>query len=184
MLQTKNITKKMEDFHLINDLYLAAFPRQEREPMSMLLSRAKKGVAKFEAYYDDGIFVGLSSVSTQGDLSYVQYLAVVSTEQSKGYGGQILSHIKEIHLQNRIFLNMEIEDETAENAQQRKKRRAFYLKNGYVPTGLNMIIAGSKLELVIQNGTCTADEIRRFFRKYFGFLLYKYFLRIKVWEIM
>ena len=182
MLQTRAVTKKMEDFHLIHDLYMTAFPPNEREPLSILLGRAKQGTAKFEAYYDEDIFVGLSSVTTQGDLSYVQYLAVVSTGRSKGYGGQILSHIKETHPQNRIFLNMEVEDETAENSEQRKKRRAFYLKNGYVPTGINMSIAGNVLEVVIINGTCTAEEVKKFFRRYFGFIITKW-LRIKVWEI-
>ena len=183
MLQIKNITKKMEDFQLINDLYLSAFPRREREPLSLLLYRAKKGSSKFEAYYDDGVFVGFSSVLTRGDLSYIQYLAVVSTERSKGYGGQILLHIKEAHQQKRIFLNMEAEDETAKNAKQRQKRRSFYYKNDYVTTGLNAEIAKTKFELMIINGTCTAEEVRLFFRKYFGPLTSTFILRIKVWEV-
>ena len=182
MLQTKQVTKKMDDFQLVHDLYMTAFPPKEREPLSILLGRAKQGAARFEAYYDDGVFVGLSSVTTQGDLSYVQYLAVVAAGRSKGYGGQILSHIKDTHPHNRIFLNMEVEDETADNAEQRKKRRAFYLKNGYAPTGLNMSIAGNMLEVVILNGTCTGDEVYKFFRKYFGFIITKW-LRVKVWEI-
>ena len=181
MLQAKPITKKMEDFSLIKEVYTNAFPGREGEPISLLLGNAKKGITKFEAYYDEEEFVGLSAVSTQGDLSYVQAIAVVPEDRSKGYGSQILSYIKETHSQNRIVLNLEVQDENATNAEQRKRRREFYLKNGYVSTGINAHIAGNDLETMVINGTCTAEELRRYFRKYYGFIISK-LIRIKVWE--
>lgn len=180
-MNSTQITKQMADFHLVEGLYLSAFPPEEREPLSLLLSRAKRGRARFEAHYDNGEFVGLSSVATVGGLAYVQYLAVVADKQSKGYGGRILAHIKETHPQLRIFLNMEILDGQAANAEQREKRRAFYIRNGYSPIGLSMTIAGNTLEPMATNGTCTADELRKFFKSYFGFILY-IFLRVRVWE--
>ena len=181
MLHAQPVTKKMADFHLIKDLYQTAFPPREREPLSMLLSRAKQGTAQFNAYYDGDTFVGFSSAATQKDLTYVQYLAVAATGRSKGYGGQILQLIKEAHPQNRIFLNLELEDDTAKNAEQRKKRRVFYLRNGYTPADFNIMIGGNALELMTINGTCTADEVQAFFRKYYGFIIFKW-LRIKLWS--
>ena len=181
MLQVKPITKKMNDFELIKELYTNAFPGREGEPMYLLLGNAKKGITKFEAYYDEEELVGLSAVSSQGDLTYVQAIAVAPVGRSKGYGSQILSYIKEAHPQNRIVLNLEVQDENATNAEQRKRRREFYLKNGYVSTGIYAHIAGNDLETMVINGTCTAEELREYFRKYYGFIISK-LIKVKVWE--
>jgi len=181
MLQVKPITRKMEDFSLIKEVYTNAFPGKEGEPISLLLGNAKKGTTKFEAYYDQKKFVGLSAVSTQGDFTYLQAIAVAPSGRSKGYGSQILSYIKETHPQNRIVLNLEVQDETAANAEQRKRRKGFYLKNGYVSTRIYAHIAGNDLETMVINGTCTAEELRRYFRKYYGFIISK-LIKIKVWE--
>ena len=181
MLQVKPITKKMNDFELIKELYTNAFPGRGGEPMYLLLGNAKKGITKFEAYYDEEELVGLSAVSTQGDLAYLHAIAVVPAGRGEGYGSQILSYIKETHPQNRIVLNLEIQDENATNAEQRKRRRDFYLKNGYISTGIYAHIAGNELETMVINGTCTAEELRRYFRRYYGFIISK-LIKIKVWE--
>ena len=182
MLQIKNITRKMNDFNLIKNLYKTSFPKKEREPLSSLLRRVKKG-AKFEAYYDGGLFVGLSSVQTIGDLSYVQYLAVEPSYHSKGYGSQILTHIRESNKGKRIILNIEMENENAKNLEQRKKRREFYLRNGYETSNLIVIISGNKLELLIYGGTCTKEEVIDYFRNYFGYFLFKIILRLKIFRM-
>ena len=181
MLQAKPITKKMKDFRLIRELYTKTFPGREGEPLSLLLGNAKRGITKFEAYYDGAELVGLSAVTTQEDLTYIQAIAVAPAGRSKGYGSQMLSYIKETHPQNRIALNLEVQDENAKNAEQRKRRKEFYLKNGYVSAGINAHIAGNDLETMIINGTTTVEEMRRFFRKYYGFIISK-LIKIRVWE--
>ena len=181
MLQAKPITKKTKDFNLIKELYTNAFPGREGEPMYLLLGNAKKGITKFEAYYDREKLVGLSAVATKGDLTYVQALAIAETSRSKGYGSQILSYLRETHSQNRMVLNLETQDEGAKNAEQRKRRKEFYLKNGYVSTGVYAHIAGNDLETMVINGTCTAEELRKYFRKYYGFIISK-LIKIRVWE--
>ena len=182
MLIIKPIIKQSPDMPLYKALYQEAFPPSERKPMRMLFAGPKWASVQFNAYYDGDTFVGFSQAVTCGGLTYVAYLAVVNTGRGKGYGRQILSLIRKSHEDSRIFLNMEIEDDTAPNAEQRRKRRLFYLKNDYTPTGLNMTISGNTLELVVTNGTCTIDEIRGFFRRYWGFLWSK-LLKIKVWEV-
>ena len=181
MLRVKPITKKMEGFNLIKEVYTDAFPGREGEPISFLLANAKKGITKFEAHYDEEKFVGLSAVSSQGDFTYVQAIAVTPAGRGEGYGSQILSYIKETHPQNRIVLNLEVQDEGAKNAEQRKRRKEFYLKNGYVSTGIYAHIAGNDLETMVINGTCTAEELRRYLRKYYGFIISK-LIKVKVWE--
>ena len=170
MLRIQPITKKLNNFHTVEDLYLSAFPKQERVPPKVLLGQTKRDVVKFNAYYDEDEFVGLSYTVTYGDLTYLFFLATRSDVRSKGYGAQILECIKAQHPNSRIVLNLEAQDETADNSEQRKKRKAFYLKNGYTPTGMTLEVRGNVLELLFlaDKGTCTEDEFKALFKKFWG----------------
>ena len=176
MLQAKPITKTSDDFHIVNDLFLSAFPKAEQAPMSFLLQRAKKENIDFTAYYDNDIFAGFSYTVTQKDLTYVLYLAVSANSRSKGYGTQIMSHIKSLNPNNRIILNIEAQDETAENNEQRKRRKIFYERIGYTPAGFSLKMNGILYDVLINGGDCSADEFMALFKKYMGtivFFLYR-----------
>ena len=175
MLQVQAITKKLKDFRLVLDLYYSAFPSSEQAPIFFLLQRAKKDNIKFSAYYDEDIFVGFSYTITFGDLTYLLYLAVRQDIRSKGYGAQILKHIREFYPENRIILNIEIEDATAENNAERIRRKSFYIRNGYSLAGFSLEMSGNMFEFLISGGVCIADEFRELFKKYMGSLLFAFY---------
>ena len=172
MLSAQPITKDFKDLGLFNDLYKSAFPKSERAPMAFLFQRAKKDMVKFTAYYDEATFVGFSYTITVGDLTYLLYLAIQTNIRSKGYGAQILSNIKEQHPDNRIVLNIEIEDEKADNNAERIRRKSFYLKNGYNLTKIHFEMNKNKFDVLVNNGTCTAEEFKLLFKTYMGTLPY------------
>ena len=136
--------------------------------MVFLLSRIKKDFIDFLAYYDDDKFVGFTYLITEGDLTFIQYIAVDSTLHSKGYGSAILSQIKALYPNNRIALNLEMLDENAENTEQRIKRRAFYDKNGYEDTGIITDVHGNTLDTLILGGTTTVEELHVLLKKFTG----------------
>jgi len=98
--------------------------------MGTLLKRSKREGIDFIAYYDEEKFIGLAYLITFENLTYLWYLAVVQDLRSQGYGAQVLSHIKENYPDNCIVLNLEAENPAASNNEQRKIRKAFYLRNG------------------------------------------------------
>lgn len=71
-------------------------------------------------------------------IGYILFLAICSEKRSKGYGSKALFLMKEQYANYQLALDMEIIDETAENIEQRKARKKFYLKNGFYETGFMM----------------------------------------------
>ena len=152
------------------------FPRNERIPMPFLLWRAKKEYVDFLAFFDDGKFVGFTYLVTQKDLTLVLYIAVSDKIQSKGYGGKIMSHIRELYPANRIILNIEALDEQAKNNEQRIKRRAFYIKNGYKSSGIIATDKKATFENLIIGGSCKIEEYKALIKKFTG-LIFGLFVR-------
>jgi len=175
MLTTQPITKNFKDFHMIQALYRSAFPRQEQAPMMFLLRQTKREEITFNAYYDEGTFVGFTYTITFDNLTYLAYLAVRSDIRSKGYGAQIMQHLRESYPNNRIVLCLEVQDETAVNSAQRERRRAFYHKNGYDSAGFSCVQHGNHLDVFINKGRVTPEEFRALFKQYLGAVLFVFF---------
>ena len=176
MLSAKPITKAIkhdrEGFQHIKDLYSTAFPRQEQVPLPFLINQTKKESVKFDAFYDDDVFVGLTYTISYKDISYLWYLATRSDLRSKGYGSQIMQHLHEVHSDKRIILNLDVQDESAADNDIRKKRKEFYLKNDYTSTGYSCIFNGNKLDVMSINGHVAPDEFVSIFKEFFGFMYF------------
>ncbi|MCL2619788.1 MAG: GNAT family N-acetyltransferase [Defluviitaleaceae bacterium] len=174
MLTAHPVTKKSKHFQQFVSLYKSAFPVAEQAPIWLILRRAKKDYIKFDAYYDKEIFAGFTYTVTHKNVTFVLYIAVEATHRSKGYGSQIINRIKEAYPNNRIILYIEAEDESAENNQQRKKRKQFYIKSGFSSAGINLKMMGVVYEMMTWNGQCTAEEFSAVNKKFFGSVLYAF----------
>jgi len=176
MLSVKPITKAIkydkEGFQHIKDLYSSAFPRQEQVPLALLINQTKKDTVKFDAFYDGDVFVGLTYTISFKDMTYLWYLATQPDLRSKGYGSQIMRRLHEVYPNNRIVLNLDVQDESAADREVRKKRKEFYIKNGYSSTGYLCTFAGNKLDVMSINGNVTSDEFLSIFKNYFGPIMY------------
>ena len=176
MLHTKPITKEMNDFSLIEDLYYTAFPKREQVPMGILLSRTKNKDIRFEAYYDGNVFVGFTYVITNKDLTYLFYFATSAEVRGEGYGTQILSHFKASYPNQRLVLNCLAEDENAADNDMRKRRQNFYLRNDYIYAGFSCKMNGNHVIAFTQSDTITTEEFSAVFKKFWGpiwFILFK-----------
>ena len=166
MLKIKPVTRNSEDFQMIKTLYTSSFPKIEQTPMWFLLQRAKKDYVEFNAYYDGEVFVGFVYLMLHENLTYIMYIAIDTKHRSKGYGSQIMNHIREVYPNNRIILSIEAEDENAENNAQRIKRKQFYIKNGYSYSGISSEMRGVICETLISNGDCTTKEFLAINKKF------------------
>jgi len=176
MLTIKPITKQIkydkEGFDQVKNLYSTAFPRQEQAPLPYLINQTKKDSVRFDAYYDGDVFVGLAYTISFKDMTYLWYLATRSDLRSKGYGSQIMQHLREIYPNNRIVLNLDIQDENAADNEIRKKRKEFYVRNGYSTADYSCIFNKNKLDIMSINGNITAAEFLSIFKNYFGPIMY------------
>jgi len=176
---TNSIKNDREVLQHISNLYSSAFPRQEQAPLALLINQTKKDTVKFFAFYDGDVFLGLTYTISFKDMTYLWYLAIQSDLRSKGYGSQIMRYLHELYPNNRIVLNLDIQDETAMDSEIRKKRKEFYIKNGYSSTGYLCTFHGNKLDVMSINGNVTFDEFSSIFKNYFGPVIY-FFTKPKI----
>lgn len=160
MITEKTITKNSQDYAKFKALYRKAFPRKERVPIRFLMNKDMDGT--LNACYDAEIFCGFYSTLTFGNITHILFLAVDDTHRRCGYGSAILKLISHRYAQNRIILDIEAEDPTASNNEQRIRRKAFYEKNGYTESGIEYRWRGVPYKILIKNGTITEREFDDF----------------------
>jgi len=137
-LDIQPVRSGLADYQEIKQLYMRAFPAYEREKWAWLIFKSHFKHADFEAFYDQGQFVGFAYVIHVKGLHYVLYLAVNDRLRSQGYGSRILTTLKQHYHGVPLALDVEAPDPTAANNHQRLRRLAFYRKNGFRPTSRKM----------------------------------------------
>jgi len=118
--------------------YINAFPEYERLLFWLLVYKSKKKNSDFYAIYDDSEYIGLLYLTFYKDIVYIFYLAIDPLHQSKGYGSKILQYLRKIYQDKRLLLNIEEVDSSADNYEQRFKRKRFYEKNGFRNTNFGI----------------------------------------------
>jgi GNAT superfamily N-acetyltransferase len=175
MLQVKPVTKENKhDREMINQiktLYCSAFPPREQVPLAYLIGRTKQDNAQFNAYYEGDMFVGLTYAISYKDMTYLWYLATDSSHRSKGYGTKIMQNLRETYPSNRIVLNLDAQDATAHDSEIRKRRKEFYMKNGYTSEKYSCTFNRNHLDIMTIGGSVSSDEFLSIFRNFFGFFL-------------
>ena len=155
-MTTKLITAANADEH-IKLLYETAFPEGEQIPWEDLMRLVEEMPLEFTAFYDEDEFIGFTIIYLRTSYDWFWYFAVREDLRGKGFGQQILSLLIERQKGRTCVLDMEaieqpvsstcIEGErpdglqqsrsssqTSGNRQQRIRRHAFYLRNGFRDT--------------------------------------------------
>lgn len=155
--QDKTLRKK------VKELYYSAFPKAERIPWWILWLSSRRKDIDVWAYLDGEIFAGLTVTVATDEMYFLYYLATEETLRSKGYGSAILSAIKEEY--DQVVLNMEPLDPAADNILQRKRRFAFYKRNGFCDTGYHVWEVGGKFRILSTNPVFDREKFKKIFKK-------------------
>ena len=141
-METVKITHINADYKDIRSLYETAFPKEEQIPYNDLRYLLKRMPLDFTAYYDNDMFVGLTIVLERDDFNWFWYFAVKEELRGNGYGQQILTLLKEKYADKPLILDMESPEQQCDNKEQRRRRHAFYLRNGFHDTYVGKSFAG------------------------------------------
>lgn len=155
----------------VESLYTSAFPEVERAPMGNLLEMSDGEGFSFLAVCDDGIFRGFTYLIHKDDIVFVLYLAIEGGSRSAGYGSAALDLVRGLHPQARVFLNIEPPSDAAGNREQRERRRAFYLRNGFLEHGIVNTPDGEKY-LMMETSRITDEELLDFYTETGTFSLF------------
>ena len=94
---------------------------------------------------------------------FIMFLAVDESLRTKGYGSAILKEIKNRYPDKKIMVSIEPCNDSAPDIEVRKRRKAFYRKNGYSETGYMIKLSGVEQEIMITNGDFDKKEFLLFF---------------------
>ena len=162
-MEIKQPSGLVEWFKIYN-LYQKAFPAGEKKPFSMIRSMYKKG--KSDVWYceEDGKFAGLVITINGPDKVLLDYLAVHGKCRGRGVGSELLRQMRQQYAGKGVFLEIETVKESAENYEERKRRKKFYLSNGMTVLGVFVELFGVEMELLGYDCSLTFEEYHAFYR--------------------
>jgi GNAT superfamily N-acetyltransferase len=161
------------DINYLNviELYKKAFTTVRRLPSWLLRFMLRKGKDGFSILYENDNWIGLIYLTQYKDTVFVHFFAIAEFQRSSGYGSKVLHALKEMYPQYRVVLNIEEIDAQQENYSQRIKRKSFYLTNGFSSSGYIVKEPGERLEMLIQGGSISKEEIEGIYKNLFGGIL-------------
>lgn len=130
----------------VRQLYMTAFPREERIPWFLLRLNARRSGVDLTAFLDGDTFCGFTYSVTADDLHFLLFFAVDENLRSKGYGSAILSSLKDAY--GTVVLNIEPFVTDAPNLPERKHRYGFYRHNGFFDTGYHVWEVGGMFRVL------------------------------------
>ncbi|MCR5078421.1 MAG: GNAT family N-acetyltransferase [Bacilli bacterium] len=135
------------DYNRAKSLFLHAFPPQERPPFEALFSWKDKGLTEFLNIYDGQTFLGFVHLVHYKDLLYLFFFALNEENRNKGYGSKILRELRDRYEGNRLYLLAEEVNPKYEDNANRKRREAFYTRNGLINSRALIVEYGVPYEL-------------------------------------
>lgn len=140
------------------ELYEEAFPEEEKKPQALMEELAGQGKMELLAAVEDGEFIGLAMNMMHGNTALLDYLAIAPDHRCGGYGSRTVQALLERFQNKKYIFEIEMQDENAANAQDRKRRKSFYLRNGLKETGLFANVYHTDFEILTPDGSLTYEE--------------------------
>jgi len=147
----------------IKNIYLEAFPAEERLPWWVLRFLTVRRGIDITAYYEADRLCGFTYGITAGNILFLLFFAVKDELRGKGYGSAILGYLKENHPGKTILLNVEPLDPKADNFEERVRRFRFYEKNGFYDTQYDIEEVGGVFRVLATAPSFEQKEYLRVF---------------------
>ena len=111
------------------------------------------------AYYDGDTLIGMTVAILMKNYNYGANMAVVENLRGKGYGQKILSDALERNKSKPFLMEVESPKQLdAPNLEIRKRRYAFYLRNGIVDTDRYFTLNGVEYNIITTSKEPVAQE--------------------------
>ena len=140
------------------ELYEGSFPPLEKKPFDFMRERAEAGLMSFWAMEEGGEFIGLVITMEAGGRALLDYFAIHPKFQSNGYGGRAIHALLKVFEGKKFIFEIEVQDQNAPNAEERRRRKEFYLRNGLKETGVFVNLYHTDYELITPDGSVTIED--------------------------
>lgn len=157
---------------LVRPLYERAFPMSEKKPFGLIERKVKKGnMEVLEICNSDDTYAGFFITVLGKDVILLDYFAICEECRGKGIGTDALKLLSEHYGGKRIVIEIEDPDIPSKNAEERTRRKGFYLRNGFNLSDDKIILFGVEMLLLCLNGQIAFDEYKKIYTDVFGRLL-------------
>ena len=164
----------------ITEVFIEAFPEDERPPVNYFFKSLNKASNTLIAYFDQDTFIGFAFLSKYQDVCYIFFLAVKKEYRHQGYGGQILEQIKKENKDYVLLIAFEEVNPQYSNYLERVNREKFYLSHGFIDNQLKTNEYGVTYQTVyIGNHKVSFKEYKEIFLLGFGRKNEKYVKEVK-----
>lgn len=152
----------------IKSLYVRAFPAAERKPFYIMQKKQTEGSMEILSIENDtGNFLGLAITILYNDIVVLDYFAIDDQHRNGGAGSSALHLLLERYAGKRFLLEIEAPDVPSENAQERIRRKAFYLKNDMAVMPFRALLFGIEMEILTNGPQISFDEYHAIFTNVF-----------------
>ena len=164
MLSIRKITADTENLDEIQALYERAFPENERRPFMGMLNSQNRSTEVL-ALYDGELFCGFAILLNGLEISHIIYLAIEENLRNRGYGSMALDVLQKHKSGKRIIVDIEMEVPGADNNEQRRRRKEFYIRNGYVQTVIRYRWQEEDYEIMSHGGIVSEEDYKAFWHQ-------------------
>ena len=117
----------------VKDLYLSAFPEDERPPWFFIYdNNMKTKEDEIIAYYEDDEFIGFTFLTSYQDIVYLSFFAIKEDKRNQGYGSLLLEELKELYKDKVLLICFEEVNKKYEDYPNRLRRENFYKRHGFI----------------------------------------------------
>lgn len=145
-------------------LYMQAFPASERKPVAMILKSYRKGKSDIWCAVEGGRFAGMAITINSADTVLLDYLAVCKRCRNGGIGSGILRQLREKYTGRGLFIEIENPYADCPDCELRRRRKDFYLRNGFVPMEVMVYLFGVEMELLGIGCRLSYEQYHAFYR--------------------
>lgn len=156
------------EWGLLEKLYTEAFPENERKPFSMIREKHRVKQTDVWVVEDNEVFSGLAITMNSGDLVLLDYFAICKEKRGNGLGGESLMALFEMYREKRFFLEVESLTVPADNIEERRRRKQFYLNNGMSELGVYARLFGVEFELLGYACEVSFDDYFSLYNEIYG----------------
>lgn len=143
----------------IEYLYLTAFPKNERKPFDLILDKCNNGSMEIISIQNDNNnFLGFAIIILHDDIVLLDYFTIAPESRGQNVGSTALKMLFERYKNQRFILEIENTEIESDNAEERKRRKAFYLKNGMSVMPFKVNLIGVEMEVLTHNCEVTYEE--------------------------
>ena len=148
-----------DNLEKIEYLYLTAFPKNERKPFDLILEKCNNGSIEIISIQNDNSnFLGFAIIILNNDMVLLDYFAIAPESRGQNVVSTALKMLFERYKNKRFILEIENTEIESDNLEERKRRKAFYLKNGMSVMPFKVNLIGVEMEVLTHNCEVTYEE--------------------------